>query len=227
MKRTVSAILFLLTTVGSSSCSGPRPTETADKTDLPSIVHFDFGQPIGMTRADYADYLEQKAHELAEADLARLSAIELVYRNKMYYYGFEIPSSNISHGAYAKMYREFTGYELVDITHSDSLFHPILFAIEFNYDILLSEPVFVERENRKDAQNAYINKNYHFHRSDNVRRTYLCDEKGSPRQPLPPPLARPNYWDKGTKQLGNFHMKEVVNIGIPPRTGRTDSGRER
>ena len=180
-----------------------------------------------MTRADYADYLEQKARVLAETEMARLSAIELVYRDKMYYYGFEIPGIGVSHGAYAKMYRQFTGYELVDITYSDSLFHPILFAIEFNYDILLSEPVYVERENRKDAQNAYINKNYHFHRSDKVRRTYSCDEKGSPQQPLPPPLERPNYWDKGTKRDGNFYMKEVANISFPPRSGRRDSGRDR
>ena len=226
MRRTVSAILFLLTTAGSSSCSGPRPTETDDKTDLPSIVHFDFGQPIGMTRTDYADYLEQKALDIAETEMARLSAIELVYRNKMYYYGFEIPGINLSHGAYAKMYRQFTSYEVVDITSSDSLLQPILFVIEFNYDILLSEPVFVEQENREDALTAYINKNYHFHRGDKVRRTYSCDEKGSPQQPLPPPLERPNYWDKGTKQLGTFDMKEVKNISIPPATGRTDSSRE-
>lgn len=223
MRKTLSAILFLVTTAGLSSCSDPRPAETAGQTAPPSIVHFDFGQPIGMTRAQYADFLEQKARDLAESEMARLSADELAFRDKMYYYGLEIPDTIISHGAYAKMYRQFTGYELVDITYSDSLFHPILFTIDFKYDILVSEPVFVERESRADAQAANINKNYRFHRSDKVRRTYACDEKGSPQEPLPPPLERPNYWDKGTKQLEVFTMKEVTDFRTPRRPGRTES----
>lgn len=226
MRKTVSAILFLLTTAGLSSCSDPRPTETADEMDPPSIVHFDFGQPIGMTRAVYAVYLEQKARNLAESEMARLSAVELAFRDKLYYYGLEIPGTYVSHGAYAKMYRQFTGYELVDITFSDSLFHPILFTIEFKYDILVSEPVFVKHEGRADAQTADTNKTYHFHRSDMARRTYSCDEKGSPQEPLPPPLERPNYWDTGTKELKVFSMNEVSDIRTPPRPGRTDSRRK-
>ena len=211
MRRTISAILLLLTTAGLSSCSDPTPTETADETGPPSIVHFDFGQPIGMTRAKYADYLEQKAHKLAETDMARLSAVELVYRDKMYYYGYRNPGAALSHGAYAKMYRQFTGYELIDITHSDSLFHPILFTIEFNFDILVSQPVFVEREGKTDAQTADINNTYHFHQSTKVRRTYVCDEKGSPQEPLPSPLERPNYWGEPS-QFEMFSMKEIPGI---------------
>lgn len=221
MRKTLAAILFLLTTAGLSSCSDPRPAETANQTAPPSIVHFDFGQPIGMTRAQYADYLEEKARDLAESEMARLSAIELAFRDKLYYYGFEMPATNISHGAYAKMYRQFTGYELLDISNSDSLFHPILFTIEFKYDILVSEPVFVEREGRKDAQAANINKNYYFHRSDKALRIYPCDEKGSPQLPLPPPLDRPNYWDTGTKQMEVFSLHEVEDIRATLGAGRT------
>ena len=213
VRRTIFATLLLLTTLGVSSCSDPAPRETPDETGSLPIVHFDFGQPIGMTRARYSDYLKQKATNLAESDMARLSAVELIYRDKMYYYGYQNSVATVSHGAYAKMYREFTGYEVLDITHSDSLFHPILFTIEFNCDILVTEPVFVEWESRKDAQNAHTNKNYLFQRSDTIRRTYTCDEKGSPQEPLPPPLERPNYWDTGTPtKFELFTMKEVTGI---------------
>ena len=213
MRKTISAILSSLTILGLSSCSDSARIESPDETGLTSIVHFDFGQPIGMTRAKYADYLKQKATDLAEADMARLSAVELVYRDKMYYYGYQNSVATISHGAYAKMYRQFTGYEVLDIIHSDSLFHPILFTIEFDCDILVTEPVFVERESRKEAQNAHTNKTYRFQRSHKVRRTYTCDEKGSPQQPLPPPLERPNYWDTGTPtKFDIFSMKEVTGI---------------
>lgn len=213
VRKTVSAILLLLAILSLSSCSDPSPIGTLDETGAPSIVHFDFGQPVGMTRARYADYLKQRATELAESDMARLSAVELVYRDKMYYYGYQNSVATISHGAYAKMYRQFTGYEVLDITHSDSMFHPILFTIEFSCDILVTEPVFVERESRKEAQNAYTNKNYSFQRSHKVRRTYSCDEKGLPQQPFPPPLERPNYWDTGTPtKFDLFNMKEVTGI---------------
>lgn len=227
MRGTIFTILLLLTTAGLSSCSDPRPAETADEMDSPSIVHFDFGQPIGMTRAEYADYLEQKARDLADNEMARLSAVELTFRDKLYYHGLEVPATDISHGAYAKMYRQFTSHKLLDITYSDSLFHPILFTIEFKYDILVSEPVFVEHENRTDAQTANTNKIYHFHRSDKVRRTYPCDEKGSPQEPLPPPLKRPNYWVTGTKQFEVLSTKEVKNILSSAESGKRGSRRER
>ncbi len=226
MRAIISATLILLTTLGLTSCSVPAPTETDNESNPPAIVHFDFGQPIGMTRAEYADYLEQKAWNLAENEMARLSAIELTFRDKLYYHGLEVPATGISHGAYAKMYRQFTGYELVDITYSDSLFHPILFTIEFKYDILVSEPVFVEREGRKDAQAANINKNFHFHRSAQTQRIYPCDEKGSPQLPLLPPLDRPNYWDTGTKQLEIFSLHEVADIRATPRVERTSTLQE-
>ena len=81
-----------------------------------------------MTRADYADFLRGEAVKLAEAELARLSAIELVYRNKVYYHSFSIPQTWLKGGAYVKMYRQFTDYSVVNITHTTSLLHPVAFS---------------------------------------------------------------------------------------------------
>ncbi len=207
--------LLLLVVAGLSSCTGKHPSESSRDTGLSPVVHFDFGQPMGMTRAEYADFLKQKAAELADAELARLSAIELMYRDKTYYHSFQMQQGNIAGSAYAKVYREFTDSRLVDITSSESILRPFLITIDFDYDILASEAVQTRMIDHQKALTARNFKTYAVSRSATTRLVYSCDEKGR-LLALPPPLPRPNVWDDGWgNQLTSYSLAEAFG----PRAG--------
>ncbi len=232
--------MFLLVGASVCACSAPQPDEVAADTPavtpaatldatLSGSLKFDFGQPVGMDRADYAAYLMVEAAKLAESELARLSAIELVYRNKLYYHSFYIPGTYNKGGAYVKMYREFTDYSIVDISHSVSILHPISVLVEFNYDIVATDPVLVDGEDIAGARTARNRANPNFFRRDSVRMYYPCDELGVPELPLPAQLARPNYWDKGEVQHEVFMLQEVLEVRSsgPPKTRKPRPNRRR
>ncbi len=202
--------LLPLVVAGLSSCIGQHPSESSEDTSLSTTVHFDFGQPMGMTRAEYADLLKQNAVDFADAELARLSAIELMYRDKTYFHSFRMSLGDITASAYAKTYRQFTDSRLVDITRSESILHPLLLTIDFDYDILASELVLSKMRDRRKASTAHSLKTYTFSRSGTTRHVYICDEMGRPLDPLPPPLPRPNVWDEGYEnQLRSFSLEEA------------------
>lgn len=216
--------LLPLVVAGLSSCIGQHPSESSQDTSLSSTVHFDFGQPMGMTRAEYADFLTQKAAELADAELARLSAIELMYRDKTYFHSYRMSQGNIFGAAYAKIYRQFTDSRLVDITRSESILHPLVLTIDFDYDILASELILSNIKDRQKAFAAHNLKTYTVSRSATTRRVYICDEKARPLDPLPPPLPRPNVWDEGHGgHLMSFSLEEAVvtPAGVEARVQRS------
>lgn len=215
MRQTRTAQMLLLMGVTLCACTAPQQEEVAAA--IPAAapnarLSFDYGQPDGMTRAEYADHLTVEASKLAESELARLSAIELLYRNKLYYHSFYIPGTFSKGGVYVKMYRQFTDYSIVDITHPISILHPISITIEFDYDIIATDPVLTNEEDIKAARTAQNKTNPVFFRSDSVRRHYSCDELGVPASPLPGPLTRPNYWDTGTTQFEVFSLRAIPEL---------------
>lgn len=207
MKQSRVSQILLLMSAALCACSAPQ--QEKGSTSRPSYLNFDYGQPEGMTRAEYAGYLKGEAAKLAESELARLSAIELVYRNELYYHSFNIPGTYSKGGAYVKMYRQFTEYAIIDITHPISLLHPIFVTIEFNYDIIATDPILVDSEDMEAAQTARNRGNPVYFRSGSVRRFYRCDEMGVPESPLPAPPKRPNYWDQGRSQSVVFSLHAV------------------
>lgn len=214
--KTVS-FLLLLAIAGLSSCIGQDPSESSQDTSLAPLVHFDFGQPMGMTRAEYADFLVQEATDLARAELARLSAIELMYRDKTYLHKsrMQMGPQDITALAYAKVYRQFTDSRLVDITSSESILRPLIVTIDFDYDVLASEPIQTQGRDPQKALTAQNRKTYSVSRSETTRFVYNCDEEGRPLA-LPPPLPRPNIWDDGMGNgLTNYGLEEALG----PNTG--------
>lgn len=215
-----SRVSPMLLTMSAAFCACSAPQQEEGSTSRPSYLDFDYGQPVGMTRAEYAGYLKGEATKLARSEIARLSAIELVYRNKLYYHSFHVPGTYSKGGVYVKMYRQFTEYSIIDITHPISLLHPISVTIEFKYDIIATDPVLVDGESMKAAQIGLNRGNPIYFRSGSLRRLYRCDEMGVPESPLPAPLARPNYWDKGRAQSEVFSMQEVPEIRKKPLSKR-------
>lgn len=218
MNTRMVSLLLLLAIAGLTSCIGQDPPESAQDAGLTPILHFDFGQPMGMTRAEYADLLTQEAVELAKTELARLSAIELMYRNKTYLHKFRwTQGPDISGLAYAKVYRQFTDYKLVDITSSKSIFSPFLLKIDFDYDILTTELVETKGRDHEKALTAHSLKTYTVSRSATTRLVYSCDEKGQ-LLALPPPLPRLNVFDDvgGRSDFIVYGLEEALgpNAGL-------------
>lgn len=192
-----------------AACQQPKMVETAAEIFEVS------GEEI-----DEVALLKERARGLAESELARLSAIEMLYRNQAYYYEYTMPG--MTTGAYAKLYRQFTGYEIVDIERSDSLLRPLTFTVSYRFDLIGTEAISVQQENAKSARAAKSDHSYRLYTSGDVVQRYTCTEDGSLAGPAPVPLERPNYWETGNKRsVGDMSMHEVRPPRLPPAKGGT------
>lgn len=157
--------------------------------------------------------LLEKAERFAAGELARLSAAEMLYRDRVYLHVYSYPSAGLQNSAYAKRYRQFTDYEVLDVVKSNSLLHPYLFEIQYNFEILSTDGVPVTIPNVKAARAAARDHRFRRIRSDTIRLEYRCDRDGDPVQSTPTILERPNYFQKGTKDvMGEFQVQEVPRI---------------
>ena len=95
-------------------------------------------------------------------------------------------------GVYIKLYRNFTGYEVVDIYRSDSLIRPIAYAIRFYYKILATAPQHIDLPNAKEL--AEQDNTFSLLSKHNLTRYYACDVNGDYMGNLPDVPARPNYY---------------------------------
>lgn len=124
-----------------------------------------------------------RAEELAQSEISRLAAEALVYRSNAELHETVLPMIGSKVGVYVKMYREYTGYEVVDIVRSDSVLYPIEIAIRFDFDVLATE---VRGMGEPDAQtHAQADYRFRVFRQDSVRRRYRCDPEGNPVDILP------------------------------------------
>ncbi|MCH7959445.1 MAG: hypothetical protein IID08_04915 [Candidatus Hydrogenedentes bacterium] len=124
-----------------------------------------------------------RAEELAQSEIARLAAEALVYRSNAELHETILPVIGSKVGVYVKMYREFTGYEVVDIVRSNSILYPVEIAIRFDFDVLATE---VRSIGAPDAQvHAQADYRFRVFRQDSVRRRYRCDPEGNPVDILP------------------------------------------
>ena len=124
-----------------------------------------------------------RAEKLAQSEIARLAAEALVYRSNAELHETRLPVIGSKVGVYVKMYREFTGYEVVDIVRSNSVLYPVEIAIRFDFDVLATE---VRGSGEPDAQrHAQADYRFRVFRQDSVRRRYRCDLEGNPVDILP------------------------------------------
>lgn len=151
-----------------------------------------------------------KARALAEGELARLSAAEMMYRNRVFLHSYSYPSAGLQSFAYTKRYREFKDFEIVDIVKSESLLRPYRISIRYNFDIVGTDGVHVTRLNPKAAQLAAQDHRFRRFRSDSIVLDYDCDQDGEPLSAALPNLARPNYFEVGKKDvMGEFRVEPV------------------
>ena len=152
---------------------------------------------------EYAEpaVLIEKANALGKSEIARLAAAEMIYRNKVYIHAFQLDgSSGQPIRLFMKLYRQFTGYEVVDIERSSSVLRPLKISIRFNYDRIGTRDVKgntgdTELRSQVEADVAFIT-----HDSESIVREYPCNAQGEVVKLPSPVLDRPNFWWKNGRE---------------------------
>ena len=147
--------------------------------------------------------LEDQAHKLAEADLARFNAAEEQYKNEV---SLEVDPANPNPfregvGAYFKWYRNFTAYKIADIQRSESLLKPIVIQIEYTCDMMATnawdedaKDEFLGIDPRKNAEKETA---FNVQRQVRFLREYPCDAHGSPLPTDDAVIPRGNFFVQG------------------------------
>ncbi len=147
------------------------------------------------------EVLIEKATALAEGEIARLAAAEMVYRNKVMIHAFLLEGSAGGPTLlYMKLYRRFTGFELVNVERSPSVITPLKVLIRFNYDRVGTREVNgtsgdAELRGRVESDVAFV-----VHDQESIIREYPCTAKGDVIKLPTPILDRPNFWWKNGRE---------------------------
>jgi len=141
---------------------------------------------------EYGLELQQKAINLASSELARFNAIELLYRNIPIRHRITNPGTMHFDFGWVKLYRRFSDFEVKDVRRSDSLLTPIIFEVEYDYEL------FGTRFNRESEGPALAKTRedivFEVRHSDTVTVFYGCNESGVMVNSDQEYLPRPNYF---------------------------------
>lgn len=191
MKRVAVTTFALLLAALVSACSkveapqGPTPVlrERAERVQSGTKV------PVE------AEYLRDRAVQLAEAELAKMNAIELTYRNKPAVHTISNPAFFEEIVVYAKVYRNYTHYRIADIAHAESVLHPLSIDIEYDFEIIATRSHHSTVPNAE--KEAKIDTVFRVLGRDTFKRHYLCDEEGKQERAIPDYLGRPRFFGSG------------------------------
>lgn len=155
MKRIYSSIiaLGLVLIIG---CAQPGSNDASNSTD--------------------ADELLAKAEALAQGELMRLNAIEMVYRNIPEVHRYSSPATLTPESGWVKVYRRISSFEVKDVRRTDSVLHPVVYEVDFKYDVFGT----LYRNNRiSNALELCENDSqFKFQYGDVFEHTYFCDADG-------------------------------------------------
>ncbi len=155
------------------------------------------GGGAGMPDARFVAGLKDRAHEVARAEIRRLAEAERQYRDEVTRHQFVGPMGNVA-GGYLKMYREFTGYTVVDIRRSESYLYPTVFEIDLAFDDMATPLRHTDLDRALPGVNprqvAAGDTEFSPRRQLQIRRSFLLDAEGSIVQ-RDDPLPRPKYYE--------------------------------
>lgn len=175
--------------------------------------------PLAGFSEEYAARLEQKARELAELELARMAAAEMIYRNKAVFQKSQVDLTGgfvAESGAYVKIYRNFKGYHIEDIYQSGSLKYPIAYEIHYDYDVLATTPRGNHLPNAEEL--AQQDHEYEILRQGTLVRRYRCDTDGNYEGGLPELPPRPDLFelDRELMPESGSALPNLFPAGGPP-----------
>lgn len=140
--------------------------------------------------------LLEKAQKLAESELARLSAAEMIYRNKVYDHVYIDEDNGVRTDILMKYYRSFRAAEVVDVKRTDSLLFPVEFIIQYDYDLIgTGMEAGLPATMAKAAKKVKNDTAFQVYSSESLTRQYRCDSAGDCDILDPDLLPRPNYWE--------------------------------
>lgn len=142
---------------------------------------------------EYARHLQAKAGKLAEAEISRLSAAEMIYRNEAKLYTTHVPITMELTGGWTKLYREYTNYDVFDVYRSESLIYPVTIELRFEYD-LVGTP-YRSIHGSESMKQAQTDTDYSVVRSGTLIRRYRCDALGDYVGKIPDLPPRPHYFE--------------------------------
>lgn len=142
---------------------------------------------------EYGNDLFEKADALAKQELVRFNAIEIIYRDMPEIHTFRSPATRIQESGWVKVYRRFNSYTIEDVKRSDSLIHPVVYEINYHFDVYGTSFRNTKIEN---AFTATENSSKYVNRYDGVlERQYYCNEDGIPIDPVYPVPSRAMFFE--------------------------------
>lgn len=171
MKRIYISIiaLGLVLIIG---CARPGTNDTSDSTD--------------------SDELIAKAEALAQSELMRLNAIEMVYRNIPEVHRYSSPATLTPESGWVKVYRRISSFEVNDVRRTDSVLHPVIYEVDYKYDVFGT----LYRNNRiiNALELSRSDSQFAIRYSGVIKHTYQCDTNGDLVKNTGLILTRPNFF---------------------------------
>jgi hypothetical protein len=204
--RTFSWIIAIAVIAGISGCTPSQSGNTASRADASAG---------GVGVEAFREMLRSKAEDIAERDLARMMAAELLYRNVAEYFEPIHRGRQMSVPLWVKQYRHYRSYEIADIYRSDSYLYPIVYEIHYLYDYLhTARREILQTPNAKEV--AMKDQDFRISQSGALIRRYRCDADGNYIGDLPefPPRPTFEFYPTGRRIP---ERNEGIPNPIPPR----------
>lgn len=178
MNRTYCCITLIaaLMIVGCSQMTTTRPENSSSE-----------------SATEYGQRLEQKARTLAQAELARLNAIEMVYRNIPMQHSIITPGTSQRLFGWTKIYRRFSYAKVRDVIRSESLLAPIKYKIEYGYEVFATD--YRKEIDGPALEQTLTDNRYRILRTNVLHVDYACDESGNPKGDIQEYLPRPKIFE--------------------------------
>ncbi len=204
--RILNWIVAVAIAAGIAGCTPTQPGNSASNDNLSTS---------GTNVDAFREMLQGKAQEIAERDLARIMATELLYRNVTEYFEPIHRGRQMSVPLWVKQYRHYRSYEIADIYRSDSYLYPIVYEIHYLYDYLHTQRrEILQTPNAKQV--AMKDQDFMVSGSGALIRRYRCDSDGNYIGDLPeiPPRPTFEFYPSGKRIR---EKNEGIPNPIPPR----------
>ncbi|HOE67398.1 MAG TPA: hypothetical protein PLO62_12805 [Candidatus Hydrogenedentes bacterium] len=174
-KQALAAALCALSAIAFvAGCSAP--TQADPNVPLPQTVSF----------------LKRQADTLARKEMAAINAAQEIYKTHAMHHNHKWHPLGLKMGMYIKMYREITGYEIVDIERSTSLLRPYTFTIRYDYNWMATPQR--HSQSPDSAELAKKDTEFSIFKTNSFTYVYSIDADGKPLHAINGALPVRNYW---------------------------------
>jgi hypothetical protein len=175
-----------------SSCTQPSQPPTAQATAPPAQAMPQPSSNRVLVDKTLVSKLLEVCGKLGQTELARIQAAEEQYKTAAAFFQNQWHPLYPTEGVFAKLYRNYTGVETVDIKRSDSLLYPVKMVLRFDYENHVT--TLRHSSSYPDAKEASKDTEFKLHSKESLVREYICDETGALVGDVPDLPLRHNYF---------------------------------